>query len=271
MTRQDKLLKYIDKAGLGLEIGPSYSPIAPKRDGFNVIIVDVKDQDQLREHYKQHHVNTDNIEKVDYIWRGETYRELLGQSSQLHWIIASHVIEHSTDLIGFLNNCDEILRDDGVLAMAIPDKRVCFDYFRPITGLGKVIDTHLNSKSYHSPGTVMEFMLNATRRGGQIAWDMSNKGAWDLICTVDDAKTHLAQCLKEPSLVDAHAWCFTPTSFRLLINDLHTLGFIKMKEVAWLPTEGCEFFAVLGRAGNPLMESRLDLLQQIQRELEFRQ
>jgi len=40
LNRIDKALHKIDRTGLGLEIGPSHNPIAPKKAGFNVEVLD---------------------------------------------------------------------------------------------------------------------------------------------------------------------------------------------------------------------------------------
>ena len=40
-TREESLLFHIDKDGLGLEIGPSFSPVVPKAAGFRVEILDL--------------------------------------------------------------------------------------------------------------------------------------------------------------------------------------------------------------------------------------
>ena len=41
MDRRERILDGLNLRGLGFEIGPSYNPICPKRDGFNVETVDV--------------------------------------------------------------------------------------------------------------------------------------------------------------------------------------------------------------------------------------
>ena len=69
------------------------------------------------------------------------------------WIVASHLVEHTPDLIGFLNDCDSLLKENGVLSLAIPDQRYCFDYFRPLTGIGHVIDAAQNPRKRRSPGS----------------------------------------------------------------------------------------------------------------------
>ena len=48
MGRDKCALKYIDKEGAGIEIGPSHNPIAPKSLGYNVEIIDHLDQIIMR-------------------------------------------------------------------------------------------------------------------------------------------------------------------------------------------------------------------------------
>ena len=71
------LLRGIDRHALGLEIGPSHRPVAAKRDGFNVRILDHLDAPGLRAKYADHGVDIAAIEEVDYVWRGETLEELV--------------------------------------------------------------------------------------------------------------------------------------------------------------------------------------------------
>ena len=77
MTREEKLLKAVDKSARGIEIGPSHSPIASKRDGFRVTTIDTLSKDGLLEKYKDHGVKLENIEDVDFVWSGERYPCLL--------------------------------------------------------------------------------------------------------------------------------------------------------------------------------------------------
>jgi hypothetical protein len=56
------------------------------------------------------------------------------------------------------------------------------------------------------------------------------------------------------------------TSFRLMMRDLFELEFIQLKELAFHPSEGSEFYIALSRAGALPPGTRLELLQQILRE-----
>lgn len=239
MERTEKIRSFIDPRRLGLEIGPSFAPICPKSAGYKVETIDRLSQDDLRKKYASHGVNIDAIEPVDYVWTGQSYRELTGK--KFGWIIASHVIEHTPDLIGFLNSCDEVLEPDGVLSLAIPDKRYCFDYLREQSSLASVIDAR--GRTVHSPGSVADFFLKvcALKSGG---WDGATTETLRYIHKPERAIFAMNSARR---LLDIHAWCFTPSSFRAMITDLRRLGLIKLKEVCFHETEGNEFFVTLSR------------------------
>lgn len=261
------MLRHIDKNGVGLEIGPSHSPVAPKRSGFKVDILDHLNREQLVEKYLAHDVSLESIEDVDFVWSGEPYLELTGKPSHYDWIIASHVIEHTPDLIRFFHDCHSILKRDGVLSLAIPDKRYCFDYFRPLTGLAKVIDAHFYSHSIHSPGSAAEYFMNVVSKGKKIAWSKGSTGDFEFVHTLEDAIGATKSVVEDNAYLDVHAWCFTPHSFRLLLNDLYHLGYSPFQEMAFHEASGCEFFVTLNKQGNETRISRLDLLNKIQAEL----
>jgi 2-polyprenyl-3-methyl-5-hydroxy-6-metoxy-1,4-benzoquinol methylase len=267
VTREEKILCKVDKKQVGIEIGPSHAPIAAKKSGFRVHIIDHMSQKELIKKYTGHNVNLNNIEEVDFIWSGQSYSQLTGKTNYYSWIIASHVIEHTPDLISFLKQCEDMLSEDGVLSLAIPDIRYHFDYFRPITGLSKVIDAYFEKRTIHTIGTIAEYHLNCAVRGGQIAWEQGNTKEFTLLYSVEDTYNQMKKAIKKKEYLDLHSWSFTPTSFRLLIQDLNDLGFISLKEIIFFPTVGCEFYITLGRKGIGFLQNRLDALKTIKAEL----
>ncbi len=270
MNRKEKVLRYINQDGHGIEIGPSYDPVTPKKEGYKVQIVDHMGREQLIAKYKEWHIGSErleNIEDVDFIWRGENYSKLTGKSKYYDWIIASHVIEHTPDFIGFLNNCDSILKDEGVISLVIPDKRYCFDHYRPITGVSKIIDNHILENSIPTPGAVAEFFLNRVSRSGLIAWDSRTSGEYELLHSPEGALHEMRAVIAEKKYIDVHTWCFVPHSFRLIIHDLFGLGLIPFREVGFFPTEGCEFYITLGRNGSGIDIPRLEMLDIIELEI----
>jgi len=266
MTREEIILARIKRDGLGLEIGPGCAPIAPKRNGFHVHVLDHCDRKALVEKFRPHGINIENIEEVDFVWDGRPYAELIGRRHAYDWIIGSHVLEHTTDLVGFLNDCDSLLKDDGILSLAVPDKRYCFDWFRPLTGIGRVIDAARNPQKIHSAGTVAEYFLTVVSKGGRIAWDTREKGEFEFVHSLEQAKQAIRDVSEHKVYLDVHEWCFTPTSFRLMMRDLFELGFIQLKELAFHPPQGSEFYITLSRQGHLPEGARLDLLQEVLRE-----
>lgn len=244
--RNDILLEGIDRRSLGLEIGPSHRPTAAKRDGFNVRILDHLDAPGLRAKYADHGVDVAAIEEVDYVWRGESLEELVA-GERFAWIIASHVIEHVPDFVGFLRSCERILAPGGVLSLAVPDKRYCFDCERENSSLARVVDVALAQPTNHSPGTAAEYFLKVRKKGGQISWHAGHAGNLEPIHGLDDALRAM-EMVRQGHYYDLHEWVFTCDSFRQLIRDLGDLGLVGFRERLFTPTQGCEFFVTLEKA-----------------------
>lgn len=140
-----KILSRIQpESQIGLEIGLLSKPIVTKEqaDG-NIRYVDYASAETLREILKDEAlIATDAIIDVDLLWGDRTLLDLLA-GEQVDYIIASYVIEHVPDMIGWLKELSEVLRDDGMLSLAIPDKRYTFDFIRELTSPRQLILPYL--------------------------------------------------------------------------------------------------------------------------------
>jgi hypothetical protein len=198
------------------------------------------DQGQLVAKYAEMGVDTSRILPVDYVWSGERYRDLVGDV-RFDWIVASHVVEHVPDLVGFVNECTEILAPGGALSLVVPDKRATFDYHRPPSGLGAVVDAHLAGRRISSPGATAEFELYiADYHADALAPPFMQQD-------IEHACNMMARAARG-EYHDVHAWVFTPSSFRLLVEDLHRLGLLQAREAAFVEGED-EFYVQLSREG----------------------
>ncbi|MBI5937514.1 MAG: methyltransferase domain-containing protein [Betaproteobacteria bacterium] len=267
MSKIEKALHRVDTKGRGLEIGPSHNPIAPKAKGFNIDILDHASQDALRQKYRDHGVNIDAIEEVDFIWRGEPLDELVGTPEAYDYIIASHVIEHTPDLVSFLQQCSRLLKPSGVLSLVIPDKRYCFDYFRWPSSTGDVLQAHFERRKWHPPGTVFDHVSLAAKLDGNIAWSPGMKGELAFVHSLPAAAAAWQEAIDSDDFIDVHQWRFTPSSFRLLLMDLVSLELVDLTEVCGFETSGCEFHITLERGAGVPNYDRLQLAQAILREL----
>ena len=148
MDRTTLLRSLINVGGKGLEIGPSYNPLVPKSEGFDVETVDYADAEALRVKYRDaRSVDISVIEDVDYVIKGAGLSETIGTIASYDYIVASHVIEHTPDLLGFLKDCESLLKPDGILLLAVPDKRYCFDVFQLLSSVGGVVQAHLERRT----------------------------------------------------------------------------------------------------------------------------
>jgi predicted SAM-dependent methyltransferase len=247
LTREGKILSEIDKNGIGLEIGPSHRPIASKKNSYNVHIVDHLDKSGLIKKYTNHNVNIDNIEEVDFVWTGHPLSKLINKSSHYDWIIASHVIEHIPDLISFFQECEVLLKPDGIISLAIPDKRYCFDCLNPISSTGEILDAFKEKRITPSPGQVFNHFANAAIRDKNGAWGKNHHGKIELMHSFTQAKDLWSRACNGIGYIDVHCWRFISENFRLLINDLKELGLINLSIIREFDTVDCEFYVSLAK------------------------
>jgi GT2 family glycosyltransferase len=237
-----------------IEIGPGYNPLFPKADGWNTRTLDHATRAALIEKYRGHPgVDVERIEDVDFVWTSGPMINVV--PSELHGMfdafIASHVIEHTTDFVGFLDAAQTLLADDGVVILVVPDKRYCFDYFRPLTTTGDVLDAHAGRRSRHTRRALFNHVAYVVKNGGVGAWGQGPMQDIEFSHSLEQAAEVFATVREESTApyTDVHAWQFTPASFELLLLELACLG-----ETDWLvervtPAAGCEFYAWLRRGG----------------------
>lgn len=257
-TRRDFVFRTADRTGTALEIGPAHNAILPKRDGFHTKTVDYIDRDGLVEKYRDfEQYSPDDIEDVDYVIRaGASMADVIDERFGL--VLASHVLEHSISLIDFLNDCTTLLAPNGVLSLVVPDHRYCFDRFRERSSIGRVIDTSINQPRVHTIGTMTEFSLNAVKLGGTTSWSAGRKGRYEFVHDLDAAQAKAEQA-RSDTYIDVHNWVFSPNHLRLMLQDLHSLGLISVREAAFQDTIGHEFFLnlTLGAPGTGLTREEL--------------
>jgi SAM-dependent methyltransferase len=264
-ARQTLLLSQVDQRGVGLEIGASYSPVAPKASGLNIRVADYIGQEELRKKYQTAAgVDISRIEPVDYVLGSRTLGEVIEEKSQFDYIIASHVIEHVPDLLGFVLDCQALLKPAGVLALAVPDKRACFDFLLPLSTTGQVLQAHRSRDRQPGPGAVFDFEANRCELDGRFAWPLGSKGSVALAGSVDHALGMAERSGSE--YIDVHIWRFVPSSFKLLMRDLHAVASVELREKAFLTTSDIEFYCFLSRQGQGPAEDRTQLALQALKE-----
>lgn len=269
MDRREKLIGSLSKDSRIIEIGPSYNPLAPKAEGWNTFIIDHDDRESLVKKYLPHTaVDTTKIEDVDFVWHGGPLANAVPNDhlGTFDAFLASHVIEHTTDVVSFLKSAEALVGDRGTVVLAIPDKRKCFDAFRPLSTTGEAIVAFKEERSLHTARVHFDHVAFQISRNGP-GWPIDSDVKPEFVAPFTGVDKVLS--LANSGLyVDAHQWIFTPSSFELMILELSALGYLDLRieksEEAW----ATEFYAWLKKgaeriSGEVLQSRRLDLMNKI--------
>ena len=256
MDRTKIILEGIGKEALGIEVAPWLAPVAARRDGYNVRIIDVFDTETLRSRgpADPHQADRDLglLEEVDWVGSATEIATLVPADlhGKIDYIVSSHNFEHLANPIKFLNGCATVLRPGGILTMAVPDRRGCFDFFRPHTVIGDWIEAFREDRQRPTPRQVFDSksMSAELRRGdetfhafhlGENARDIGVTGkllpqfaVWEAARPADE-------------YTDAHCTVMTPGSLELLLFEARALGLITLETVSLRETDTFEFYVRL--------------------------
>lgn len=251
--RHQRILQLFDPStGSGLEIGPLFDPVVLRPDG-NVRYVDVHPAEKLREHYRSHPgVPVDDIVDADIVLIGpeliRTLPEAVGGAESIDWVVASHVLEHVPDVVGWLQEVADVLRDRGPLVLAIPDRRYSFDADRTPTTVGEMLLAHEHQDTIPSVRAIYDHFSRAVRIAPAAAWEGASPTSAGRIHGLPYVRQQL-ELAADGSYVDCHVWLFTPESFVEQLGELAKLGLIDFVVDRVIPTAEYEneFYAALRR------------------------
>ena len=100
-------------------------------------------------------------------------------SRRFNYVVASHVIEHIPNPLGWFNEIYGFMEPGGILSLAIPDKRYCFDRLRGLTTASDWIGVWLQKATRPTPTQIVDFLSNKVEHNGNITWG-ENIGPHDL-------------------------------------------------------------------------------------------
>lgn len=248
-TRNEKILRRIDPAiHVGVEIGPLHKPVVTREMG-QVYYIDHDTTEVLRDRFSDpnHNIDVNKIVEVDYVWGEKGLAELLQKEAPLDYVIASHVIEHVPDLIGWLSEVRAILKLGGILSLVIPNKRQCFDYYRPTTQLPEVVEAYLQRSRKPSLRQIFEHISSAVTYQGSISWGgtVNDESQMVRLHTIESAWTTAQTAFTTGDYCDVHCWVFTPDSFFKLLGEIAAADLLKFEIAEFCETEGCEFYVSL--------------------------
>lgn len=268
--RRTRILQQIDiHREHGLEIGALFKPIVP-RTCANILYADHMSTEGLRAKYANDpNIDLDELVPVTYVCGERSLSEVVGDD-RFDYIIASHVIEHVPNVIGWLIDIGKILRPGGKLSLAIPDKRFTFDCRRELTTFAALVESYLEHRTRPSFSQVLDYF-------SEVADVPSSVTPLQLWSGEIDPK---AVALRHPEIIkdfceewfrahydairdglylDVHCSVFTPESFLHNLDNLSKHGLLPYRLYSYIGTASgdMEFFVGLERLSDTLtMEQR---------------
>lgn len=250
MDRRGRLLGDIPLGqSIGLEIGALHAPLVRHTDS-QVRYVDYAPAETLRANFRYSDADPADIQEVDIVWGERPLREAIGDP--VDYVVASHVVEHVPDLIGWLLEVHAVLKTGGVFGLAVPDRRRTFDIRRHVSTPGEMVEAYL--RQYRQPSLRQVFDAAALSkntdepeswRPGKSSGGLPAEVVTRLPLAFDLVKGIAA----EPRYNDAHCWIFTPASFLDTAEALSALRCFPFVIERLFPTEpGAGEFQVRLRA-----------------------
>jgi hypothetical protein len=227
--------------GHGLEIGPLHRPMIHRHEA-DVSYVDLRDREGLVAHYADpaHQVDLDAIPSIDYFLLHEDGRvlsvsEAVKAGAPFDWVVASHVVEHVPDLIGWLDDLAEVVHDGGALVLVVPDRRYTFDAHRPPTTVGQLLDAHFRGDTVPSVRAVYDHFSTAVQASALALWQGRPVDYSARVHSLSEAHERARQA-RDGVYVDCHVWMFTPDSFLQQLHELRRGGLSSWYVEAMAPT-----------------------------------
>lgn len=259
--RLKRLTSPLDTAGLGLEVAPYFKPVFSK-SAHNVRYVDYIDNDEIaKKAAKNPSPEKNELPKIDWVWKpGKTLRKCIPSDITFDYAIASHVMEHVPNPVGWLNEILEVMREGSVLALALPDRRYSMDFYRLETSFGDLLSLWITAPTVPTPAQIADFLSHSFYdprdcRHNQMEWRKKHEAASlaQLSRPYSDEETlKYALMAARKEYLDAHCTVWTPDDFHEAFRRVIDLGLMNASLSVSESAEGLDEFIVhLTKRGAP--------------------
>lgn len=218
MSRRDSILYKVDLSnGRSLEIGPLHRPLILKSES-DVIYVDHASTKELIDKYANDpNVLAEDITEIDVVVGSAGFAKSVEAFAPFSNIVASHVLEHVPDLLGWLKGAVSLLLEDSRLCLALPDRRYTFDLLRRPSTLKDIIEAHEELRTRPSLELVCDAYRNSVGITAEQVWRRElDLSLLEVGWPIGVQREKIVQYLNG-QYVDVHCWVFSPLEFLQLI------------------------------------------------------
>lgn len=144
--------------GDGVELGPGHQP-CPVPPGVRVRYVDRWRPAENHDHFPE--LGPAEFPDPDVVANFDVDRLAPLADASCDFVIASHVIEHLAEPLGFLDDIHRVIRPGGAALLLVPDRRRTFDSARAPTSLAHLVAEHAAGVNEVDDEHMLDFLTNA--------------------------------------------------------------------------------------------------------------
>lgn len=156
--------------GKGIEIGASCYPVPIYNQEIKVQYLDHIDRNVTHDMKAGKGLQYVKVDIIDDVERLDKIK-----ARTLDFIIMCHVLEHTRNPIGIIENCLSKLKCGGKLVITIPDKRFIFDKNRPLTTWEHLVDDYREINDEKDLQHMIEYLIMSNEYDEKFAYEEAKK------------------------------------------------------------------------------------------------
>lgn len=257
-ARRAFVLSHLPADRCGLEVAPYFNAMV-ERPEHDVFYVDCIDNDEIQRKAAENPGSVGrDIPWIDAVWvPGKRLTDCVN-GRRFAYAVASHVMEHVPNPLGWLHEILECVEVGGRVAIVLPMRTKTMDYYRQNTTFGQVVGWSIEKPTRPTPSQVMDFLSQTFFHQGEPVVD-------GLMPPFEKAPRHYSDSMAlgyadfvwtRQHYLDVHCTTWTPESFTEIFGRLRDVGLLDCDIIgpfAGFPgsTEG-EFVAFLEKRSDPV-------------------
>ena len=249
----DAVMSLLRPEGRGLEVAPYFDPFLLKDGNYEVYYTDYISTEEIRAKAANNPGGKSaEVPAIDFVWTpGKALVDCAPAGLTFDYAVASHVMEHVPNPIGWLNDILAALNTGGRLALFLPDRRRNMDFLRSLTTFGELVGLWITQPAIPTPHQVLDFMtlaLDATKCSGD--WDNLTPDTATTFYSDSDALSFATSAALSGTYVDIHATVWEPEHCVKVLERVVRAGLLNVAISAPVESE-LEFALVLTKLGEP--------------------
>lgn len=249
-ARKAFVLSHLPVSGCGLEIAPYFNPLVD-RAKHDVFYVDCIDNDEIqRKAADNPGAKGRYVPRIDAVWvPGRRLADCVG-GRKFAYAVASHVMEHVPNPLGWLGEILECVEPGGRVAILLPTRTQSMDYYRQTTTFGQIVGWSVEKPARPTPTQVMDFLSQSFFHRGEPLDDARMPRFTEATRHYSDLDSvrYAHFVWDQAHYLDVHCSVWTPESFTEVFGRLHDVGLLSCKVIGPFtgfpgatPAEFCAF------------------------------